>query len=384
MSHDLNTISHSVENRPPSFLSSLLLLWVYPLLRGGKQGSLLQDSFLPTPEGSDSQSQGELFWKLRQTKEKASFTVWKLLRGDFLKAVGLACTCSAVKIAAVFTVRALAQFILDKESSPTEGVAYAALLAGLSMLEAIGLSQANLKMSSCAVKLASIFTSVVYTKAGSLHPFVKQKHKRGDLVNLALNDTGRIVDSAMFIVVGVSAPVLLLFSLVTAVILVGPSALIIFFWTAVITFVVHNLGKRQGASVKRKMMLQGKRLSSLNEMLQAMKVVKLSAWEESFEDSIGKIRSDEERALKIMRVLQSVTNPICIMLTPLASLSTILIYLAIHGQLPSMPDTIALINILRNISVPLTLLGTVFSTVFSLMGNLQRLNDLVAERESWY
>eukprot|EP00931_Biecheleriopsis_adriatica_P003934 TRINITY_DN105681_c0_g1_i1.p1 TRINITY_DN105681_c0_g1~~TRINITY_DN105681_c0_g1_i1.p1 ORF type:complete len:1256 (+),score=180.53 TRINITY_DN105681_c0_g1_i1:27-3794(+) len=361
--------------------SKTFFLWVHRVLSLSKAKSLSPDDYVSLPAGCSAAEQVASFQAAHHADALATKTVWKILRRDFYKALTVSCLSSVAKIGTVMLVRSFSQFLIDRNESIVRGFIYAGGLFLLTILEAILVPQANLLMSLCTIKLANIFSSVAYRKAKSLHPFVRDRHKRGDIVNLALNDCSRIVDSSVFLVVGCSAPVLLLVSLAAAIFIIGPSAVIILLWTIIITLVMQKMGMRQGTQVKAKLSLQGKRISIINEMLQSMRVVKLSAWEEFFQGIISRVRSQEERALLRWRVLQAITNPTCIALTPLSCLSTVGIYLALHGELPSIPDTFALINILRNISVPMTLLGTVFGIVFSLLGNLKRLDQLMAERE---
>mmetsp|Transcript_62247 Transcript_62247/g.181829 ORF Transcript_62247/g.181829 Transcript_62247/m.181829 type:complete len:1259 (+) Transcript_62247:40-3816(+) len=375
------TKSSSLQSDSYGWLSRAFFTWVHQPLSRAKAGSLGQDDYLRMPQGCNCASQLEAFWAVHCPGTSAAKTIWKILRLDLMKAFAMSCLSSIIKIGSVVLVRAFTQKLLDEEEDSTPLWAYAGGLVVLAGLEAIILPQANLLMSICTLKLANVFSAVVYQKSKTFHPFVKNKYKRGELVNLALNDCSRIVDSAVFLVVGVSAPVLLLFSLLTAVVIIGPSALLIVFWTCIITAAVNYMGKKQGVHIKAKLAAQGQRLSVINEMLQSIRVVKLSAWEEFFEDKICGIRSQEERSLLVMRTFLAATNPTCIALTPISCLSTIVLYTTIHGTMPPIPDTIALINILRNISVPLTLLGVVIGVVFSLAGNLKRLNEAVSELE---
>ena len=66
------------------------------------------------------------------------------------------------------------------------------------------------------------------------------------------------------------------------------------------TLIVHHQKKQMG--------FKDERLKLMNEVLGGMKVLKLYAWEPSFEALLGDIRRKEMAAIRKIQILQAVTQ----------------------------------------------------------------------------
>ena len=79
------------------------------------------------------------------------------------------------------------------------------------------------------------------------------------------------------------------------------------------------------AHFRRKVVVHtDKRVSLMNEVINSIRLIKMYAWEESFNEKIQKIRMDEMRALQKTAFLQSITFSITPCITVVAAVVTII------------------------------------------------------------
>eukprot|EP00929_Paragymnodinium_shiwhaense_P018512 TRINITY_DN12931_c0_g1_i5.p1 TRINITY_DN12931_c0_g1~~TRINITY_DN12931_c0_g1_i5.p1 ORF type:complete len:1264 (+),score=309.55 TRINITY_DN12931_c0_g1_i5:146-3937(+) len=324
----------------------------------------------------------EAFWKLHKPKASVFRPLARMFSRDLMCAMGTATVSTFAKLGNTLLIRAITQIVLDKDPSHEEtqrGLMLAAGMFLLALVDSIASTVSTLQMVGICLGVFNTFATVTYEKAKVLHPFAKSLYRRGDFVSLALSDAARLVDLAPFIVLGLAAPLQVFCSMILAMFVVGYEACVMAFWAIAIALLLRSLGKLQGGYFREKMQRQGGRLSLFNEMLQAMRMVKMSAWEEYFEKSIHEERRLEEVALRRGRIAQGVMNPICVMFTPVSMLCIFGLRVLVTGGMPSLPDTFALVYILRTISVPLTLMGLFFSAISMLLASSGRLGKLLEQ-----
>ena len=79
------------------------------------------------------------------------------------------------------------------------------------------------------------------------------------------------------------------------------------------------------AHFKRKVLVHtDKRVSLMNEVINSIRLIKMYAWEDSFNEKIQNIRLDEMRALQKTAFLQSISFSITPCITVVAAVVTII------------------------------------------------------------
>eukprot|EP00927_Polykrikos_kofoidii_P050638 TRINITY_DN44529_c0_g1_i1.p1 TRINITY_DN44529_c0_g1~~TRINITY_DN44529_c0_g1_i1.p1 ORF type:complete len:1236 (-),score=232.53 TRINITY_DN44529_c0_g1_i1:190-3897(-) len=337
-----------------------LMAWIFPTLRQGLLGRLGPGDELLQPLQYRAEAVFGNFHRIHVPGRQVVQTLWLFYRRDLCICIVIGMLSIVSKLGGTLLIRAITQIVLDKNNGVDGtklGLVYSGLLFACSIVDSICTPVAGLRLCALAVGVAATFATVTYEKAKVLHPFARENHKRGDLVSLACSDCARLIDTAPVAFMGLMAPLQVLFSIITALWLVGSEAVVILAWSVLLSFSMNRIGKMQAGYFRDKLKHQGARLTMFNEMLQSMKMVKMGAWEEYFEGALGERRRLEEKQLKKTRYANAMLNPLCALLTPLSILSVFVLRLVFRGELPSMPDTFALVHLLRTMEVPLTFLG---------------------------
>jgi len=230
--------------------------------------------------------------------------LYRLAGFDLCLALILQFGVSVMKLACVIILRRLVQIIsAGGDEARTEGIMLALGLALLNFMDTVLSSQATFRLMLCLYGLIGWIAEVVMHKGFRLHPGARCDYRRGDLVNLALSDFSRLVEMAGILMLGISAPFMLVTSFTLMLVLVGPLVLTALITVGLITLVLVRIGKYQGKAFRIKATWQGRRLSILNEMLQSTRFTKFYALEDHYEK--------KNAGLQEARAFWSETNEVC-------------------------------------------------------------------------
>lgn len=196
--------------------------------------------------------------------------------------------------------------------------------------------------------------SGIYRKALRVSSAAKRNTTVGEIVNLMAVDSNRFLEMIPYLMLTLTAPLVmalaiyLLWNILGVAVFSGLAVLIVMFpLSGVIANQLKNLQFKQ-------MKMKDERVKLTNEILNGIKVLKLYAWEPSFEQMIGETRENELINLKRSAIYNAITE-FQWGLTPfLVSFVSFLTYVMLGN--PLTPSTafvaIALFNILR---MPMTM-----------------------------
>ena len=166
------------------------------------------------------------------------------------------------------------------------------------MFESFFTSQYEYHINVITMRMKTCITSIVYSKSLRLSNAAKQQFTTGEIVNFIAVDSQRIVDffnnlntlwaSPVQIAIGVY---LLWLQLNYAAFAGFSCMLIIIPLNLWLTNVVKHIQMRM-------MLEKDKRAKLMDEILNGIKVVKLNAWEDYFEDKVMAFRAKEMQHLK--------------------------------------------------------------------------------------
>ncbi|KAF2361957.1 ABC transporter-like [Trinorchestia longiramus] len=225
--------------------------------------------------------------------------------------------------------------------------------------------------------------SAVYRKALKISSSSRKESTVGEIVNLMSVDAQRFMDLTTYLNMLWSAPLQIFLSLYFLWNILGASVLAglaVLLLLIPINGVIANMVKK--LQIKQ-MKFKDKRVKMMNEILNGMKVLKLYAWEPSFENQVLAIRQKEIDVLKRAAYLNAVTSFVFTCTPFLVTFAMFFFYVMIDpdGTHLLTPDkvfvSVTLLNILRMpmAMLPFLIVGTVqvlfaILTTYSLLGNV--------------
>ncbi|KAK0171316.1 hypothetical protein PV328_009061 [Microctonus aethiopoides] len=271
-------------------------------------------------------------------------------------------------------LKLLIQFVEGSEPI-WKGVLYSILLLLTATFQTLVLAQYFNRMFIVGMRIRTALVAAIYRKALRMSNAARKESTVGEIVNLMAVDAQRFIELTAYINMIWSAPLQIALALyflwdeLGASVLAGLLVMIILIpVNAVIANKVKTLQIRQMKS-------KDERVKLINEVLNGIKVLKLYAWEPSFEQQILKIRNKEIKVLKEAAYLNSGTSFIWSCAPFLVSLVSFATYVYVDDShvLDSKKAfvSLSLFNILR---FPLSMLPMMISNVVQTTVSVKRIN----------
>ncbi|XP_065431849.1 multidrug resistance-associated protein 1-like isoform X4 [Chrysemys picta bellii] len=229
-----------------------------------------------------------------------------------------------------------------------------------------------------SVKIKTAAVGLIYQKALSLANSSRRKYTTGEIVNLMSADAQQLMELTVNLNLLWSAPFQILMAIVFLWQELGPSVLA---GVAVLVLVIP-INAFVAAKVKQLRKSQMKntdqRVKLLNEILHGIKILKLYAWEPSYQKKVVEIREHEIDVLKSSGYLTTFSMLTLTCIPFMVSLATFGVYFLLDEEnvltATKVFTSISLFNILR---LPLFDLPTVISAVAQTKVSLGRLEDFL-------
>uniref|UniRef100_A0A4W5KZ48 ABC-type glutathione-S-conjugate transporter n=1 Tax=Hucho hucho TaxID=62062 RepID=A0A4W5KZ48_9TELE len=240
-------------------------------------------------------------------------------------------------------------FTTDKSIYTWTGYMYAVLLILVAVFQSLFLQQYFQRCFVLGMKVRTAIMAAVYKKALVVSNDARKESTFGETVNLMSADAQRFNDVINFIHLLWSCPLQIALAIAFLWIELGPAVLA---GLAVMVLMVPINGLLANMS-KNNMRYKDKRMKIMNEMLNGIKVLilKLYAWEPSFQNQVMGIREQELGVMRKFAYLSSVSTFIFSCAPALVSLATFAVFVAVDSE--NVLDagkaftSISLFNILR-------------------------------------
>ncbi|XP_048799491.1 multidrug resistance-associated protein 1-like isoform X1 [Lagopus muta] len=327
---------------------------------------------------TDSYIERMLFKSRSFYKPSLIFPLWQTFKFLLLKVAFLKAAADILAFMSPQIMKSMITVSENHTSSHGSGYGYAVALFFVVLSQTLlhQLYQRNNMLTAVKVKTAVV--GLIYKKALTLASSSRQRYTTGEMVNLISADAQQLMELIVNINLLWSAP----FQIIMAVIFLwkelGPSVLagvavllLVIPLNALIAAKVKTLQKSQ-------MKYSDQRVKLLSEMLHGIKILKLYAWEPSYQRKVMDIREREVDVLKSSGYLKtySVLTLTCIPF--MVSLSTFGAYFYLDKEhvltAAKVFTSISLFNILR---LPLFDLPSVISAVAQTKVSLSRLEDFL-------
>lgn len=273
---------------------------------------------------------------------------------------------------------ALITFTESEDEPVWKGYMYAVLMIVCAQIQSLVLGQYFMKMFLAGLRIRTGVISAVYRKALRISSSARKESTVGEIVNLMSVDAQRFMDLTSYINMLWSAPLQIALALYFLWDLLGPSVLaglaVMIVLIPVNGFIANKTKQFQISQMKNK----DQRVKLMNEILNGIKVLKLYAWEPSFEEQVLGVRNLEIKVLKKSAYLNAGTSFIWTCTPFLVSLATFATYVQISPENILDAKTafvsISLFNLLR---FPISMLPMIITSLVQANVSLTRLNKFL-------
>lgn len=197
---------------------------------------------------------------------------------------------------------------MEENEEEWKGYFYASLLFITATIQTIVLSQYFNRMFIVGMRIRTALISAIYRKALRMSNAAKKESTVGEIVNLMSVDAQKFIDLTAYINMIWSAPLQIILALYFLWDVLGPSVLAGLAVMIILIPINGYIANRVKVLQIRQMKNKDERVKLMNEVLSGIKVLKLYAWEPSFEEQVLKIRTKEVKVLKQAAYLNAGTS----------------------------------------------------------------------------
>uniref|UniRef100_A0A087YK27 ATP-binding cassette sub-family C member 5 n=1 Tax=Poecilia formosa TaxID=48698 RepID=A0A087YK27_POEFO len=234
-----------------------------------------------------------------------------------------------------------------EKSTVAHGVGLAVALFCTEFLKAFFISLMWAVNLRTAARLKGAFSSIAFQKVISLR--VHSGISMGEMINVLTSDGHRLFEAVLFGSFAICTPVIFIACIVLACFVLGYTAL-----TGVCIYIIFVplqffLAKLINKFRWKAMQLTDGRVRTMNEILNSIKLIKMYAWEESFEKKIAGLRKKEKKQVRLVSYIQNINTSISSIIPTVATVLTFLVHTLLGLSLTTSDafTTIAIFNAMR-------------------------------------
>ncbi|XP_061602841.1 ATP-binding cassette sub-family C member 12 [Cololabis saira] len=346
--------SHPVDNA--GFVSFSTFAWMTPMMWSvfRNREDMSSHGLSPLDVADTSGERLQRLWEdelARKGREKASLlnAILRFQRTRLILSVivGILGMAMAFLSPAVMVYEILRYIEHPEGSTLTHGVGLAFALFSSEFFKAFFFSLLWAINLRTAVRLKGAFAAVGFQKVISLR--VQSAVSMGEMINLLTNDGHKLFDAVLFLSFTLSTPVLFIVCIVYACHILGYTAL-----TGVCTYLIFIplqlfMAKLINKFRWKAILITDNRVRTMNEILNSIKLIKMYAWEESFEQKIAGLRKKEKKQLRQVSYVQNINMSITSIVPSIATVLTFLVHTLVGLPLNTSDafTTIAIFNAMR-------------------------------------
>ncbi|XP_059352167.1 multidrug resistance-associated protein 1-like isoform X3 [Daphnia carinata] len=269
-------------------------------------------------------------------------------------------------------------FVEDTSQESWKGYLYAVILTLTAMLQTLILGQYFQRMFVIGMQIRTSIVSSIYRKAIKISNSARKESTVGEIVNLMSVDAQRFMDLTTYLNMLWSAPLQIGLAIYFLYQILGPS---VFAGLGVMILLIPVNGVLANATKKlqiQQMKYKDKRVKMMSEILSGIKVLKLYAWEPSFQAQVEEIRSKEIHVLKQAAYLNAGTSFIWTCAPFLVSLMSFMTFVLSDPNNILTPEiafvSLSLFNLIR---MPMTILPILIIQFIQASVSIKRLNKFM-------
>ncbi|XP_065568544.1 multidrug resistance-associated protein 1-like isoform X2 [Artemia franciscana] len=301
---------------------------------------------------------------------------WTFLSGSVLKLVQDMLTFISPQL-----LSALIDFV-ESDDYVWRGYLYAGLMTASAFVQTFFLSQYFHRMYIVGMRIRTAIVSTVYRKALRISNAARKESTVGEIVNLMAVDAQRFMDLTSYLNMLWSAPLQIALAIYFLYNILGPS---VFAGLAVMVllipingFLASKTRTLQVAQMKNK----DKRVKLMNEILSGIKVLKLYAWEPSFQNQVEDIRDKEIEVLKKAAYLGAGTSFLWTCAPLLVSLTSFAVFvLSDPNNILDAQKAFVSLSLFNIMRMPMSILPMMIVAVVQASVSLKRMNKFMNAEE---
>uniref|UniRef100_A0A669ERU9 Canalicular multispecific organic anion transporter 1 n=1 Tax=Oreochromis niloticus TaxID=8128 RepID=A0A669ERU9_ORENI len=324
--------------------------------------------------------------KKKDNKEEENYpsswlitTIYKTFKRILIESVCFKLLQDVLTFVSPQLLKLMISFTQDKSRYAWEGYLYAVLLMVVALLQSLTLQQYFQRCHVLGMKVHTALMAAVYKKALVVSNDTRKESTVGEMVNLMSADAQCFNDVTISFHLLWSCPLQIIISIVFLWLELGPSVLaglgVMVLLIPTNALIATKARKLQIENMKFK----DKRMKIMNEILNGIKILKLYAWEPSFQKQVEDIRGEELKVMKKFAYLTSVSIFLFSSAPALVSLATFAVFVSVSKDNVLTAEkaftSISLFNILRS---PLAMLPMLIASIVQTAVSKKRLEKFLA------
>ncbi|XP_046361919.2 multidrug resistance-associated protein 1-like [Haliotis rufescens] len=312
------------------------------------------------------------------TKLSLIVTLWKTFWFDIIQSQLWRFVSDMVKFASPLILGLLVNFTTDGTIPTWKGYVLCAILS-VATLTGTAFSQANWHQGrKVALRIAAVTISAIYRKSLRMSNKAKKNSTTGEIVNLMSVDVEHLRTFIFWAWEAWAHPLRIVIALYLLYQSLGTSVIagmaVLFLLLPVTTISTLKWKKYQAQMMEQK----DKRMKIMNEVLSGIKILKLYAWEPSFQERILEIRKQELHILWKISLMEVFTTFSWTLSPYLVSLATFATYIFISEDHYLRPDVVfTAMSLLSIVRLAVVSLPSFFSDLVQAMVSLRRINKFL-------
>nr|NP_001303319.1 Multidrug-Resistance like protein 1, isoform R [Drosophila melanogaster]ALI30205.1 Multidrug-Resistance like protein 1, isoform R [Drosophila melanogaster] len=309
--------------------------------------------------------------------------IYKSFGGVFLFGALMKLFTDTLTFAQPQVLSLIISFVEAQDAEPEwKGILYAVLLFVLAAAQTFILGQYFHRMFIVGLRIRTALINAIYRKALRISNSTKKESTVGEIVNLMAVDAQRFMELTTYLNMIWSAPLQIGLALYFLWQQLGPSVLAGLAVMIILIPVNGVIASRIKTYQIRQMKYKDERVKLMNEVLSGIKVLKLYAWEPSFEKQVLDIRDKEIATLRSTAYLNAGTSFLWSCAPFLVSLVTFATYVLIdENNVLDATKTFVSLSLFNILRFPLTMLPMLITNLVQTQVSVNRINKFLNSEE---
>ncbi|KAM8975402.1 multidrug resistance-associated protein 1-like [Pelodytes ibericus] len=375
-----------------SFFSRVTYSWYSRIITLGYKKPLEREDLFELNEADSCDAVYPVFeknWQNEHGKKgygsrRASLlrALWNTFKPSLIQVALMKVVADILAFVSPQILKQMITFCEGRSAEAWNGYMFAVALLVVTILQTLVLQLYQRFNMLTAVKMKTSVVGLIYKKSLRLANSSRSKFTTGEMVNLMSSDAQQLMDLTLNLNLLWSAPFQILLAIVFLWQELGPSVLagvaVLLLVIPINAYIASKVKQLKKSHLKSK----DQRIKLLNEILHGIKILKLYAWEPSYQKKVVDIRERELDVLKSSGYLTTFSMLTLTCIPFLVSIATFGVYFLLDDAnvltASKVFTTISLFNILR---LPLFDLPTVISSVVQTKVSVSRLENFFCGEE---